>query len=72
MMVHAARGLEFPAVVVPTADLLPTSIQPDEIHDTDLLYVALTRATDNSAVTWVGRSAFTDRVLRSNKAVALP
>ena len=32
----------------------------------------LTRATDHLAVTWAGQSAFTDRVLRSNKAGRLP
>jgi hypothetical protein len=34
--------------------------------------VALTRATDELAVTWTGRSTFTDRVQRSNKAILLP
>jgi hypothetical protein len=72
MTVHAAKGLEFPAVVVSAVDQLPGPMEPDEVRDSNLLYVALTRAIDHLAVTWVGHSAFTDRILRSNKAVAIP
>jgi ATP-dependent exoDNAse (exonuclease V) beta subunit len=42
------------------------------LRDSNLLYVGLTRAMDHLAVTWSGRSDFTGRVLRSNKAVPLP
>jgi superfamily I DNA/RNA helicase len=71
MTIHAAKGLEFPAVIVSGIDQLPNPMEPDEVRDSNLLYVALTRATDHLAATWVGHSAFTDRVLRSNKAVRI-
>ena len=67
MTIHAAKGLEFPAVIVSAVDQLPSPIEPDEVRDGNLLYVGLTRAMDHLAVTWAGRSDFTDRVLRSNK-----
>ena len=60
--IHAAKGLEFPAVVVTGVDLLPSPIEPDERCDGNLLYVGLSRAMDHLVVTWAGRSAFTERV----------
>ncbi len=69
--INAAKGLEFPAVIVSAIDQLPSPMEPDEVRDSNLLYVGLTRANDHLAVTWVGRSAFTDRLLRSTKAVVL-
>jgi superfamily I DNA/RNA helicase len=69
LTIHAAKGLEFPAVIVAAVDQLPNPLDPDEVRDGNLLYVALTRATDHLALCWVGQSAFTERVLRSNKAV---
>lgn len=71
LTIHAAKGLEFRAVILCGLDLLPVAIEPDQIRDSKLLYVALTRATDELFVTWRGSSAFTDRVLRSNKVVPL-
>jgi UvrD-like helicase C-terminal domain/AAA domain len=71
LTIKAAKGLEFPAVIVSAADQLPSWMDPDEVRDSNLFYVALTRAADHLAVTWVGSSAFTDRVLRSNKATLL-
>ena len=56
-------------MIVSAVDHLPSPIEPDEVRDSNLLYVALTRATDHLAVTWVGHSTFTERILRSNKAV---
>jgi ATP-dependent exoDNAse (exonuclease V) beta subunit len=53
-------------------DQLPGPIEPDEVRDSNLLYVGLTRAMDHLAVTWSGRSAFADRVLHSTKAAPLP
>jgi hypothetical protein len=47
MTVHAAKGLEFPAVVVSAVDQLPSPMGPDEVRDGDLLYGGLTRATDH-------------------------
>ncbi len=72
LTIHSAKGLEFPAVIVSSLDQLPNPIAPDALRDSNLLYVALTRAIDHLAVTWSGRSDFTDRVLRSTKAAPAP
>jgi hypothetical protein len=72
LTIHSAKGLEFPAVIVSSLDQLPNPIAPDELRDSNLLYVGLTRAMDHLAVTWSGRSDFTDRILRSTKAAPLP
>jgi ATP-dependent exoDNAse (exonuclease V) beta subunit len=45
---------------------------PDLVRDGNLLYVGLTRAIDHLVVNWSGRSASTDRLLRSKKVVLLP
>ena len=71
MTIHASKGLEFPAVIVSAVDQLPNPMEPDEVRDGNLLYVGLTRAIDHLAVTWTGRSAFTDRILRASKGEAL-
>jgi superfamily I DNA/RNA helicase len=72
MTIHAAKGLEFAAVIVSALDQLPNPFVPDEVRDSNLLYVGLTRATDDLVVTWASRSAFTERVLRSNKPTSIP
>ncbi len=72
LTIHSSKGLEFPAVIVSALDQLPNPIVPDELRDSNLLYVGLTRAIDHLAVTWSGRSDFTDRILRSTKASPLP
>ena len=69
--IHSVKGLEFPVVILSSLDQLPSSIQADEVRDSNLFYVGLTRAMDHLVVTWAGRSDFTDRVLRSTQAVAL-
>ncbi|SIO61375.1 Superfamily I DNA and RNA helicases [Singulisphaera sp. GP187] len=69
--VHAAKGLEFRAVILCALDLLPNRQQIDEVRDSNLLYVGLTRATDELIVTWAGRSAFTDRLPYASKAILL-
>ena len=66
--IHGAKGLEFAAVIVSGVDQLPNSIHPDVVRDENLLYVGLTRAIDHLAVTWAGRSEFTDRIPRSRAA----
>jgi DNA helicase IV len=65
--IRKAKGLEFRAVVVAAVDQLT---DPDDTVDANLLYVGLTRATDHLAVTWTGRSKFTDRIDGSTRAVA--
>ncbi len=42
MTIHGAKGLEFPAVIVSAVDQLPNPMDPDEVRDSNLLYVALT------------------------------
>ena len=65
--IRKAKGLEFQAVIVAAVDQLPGD---DEIVDANLLDVGLTLATDHLAVTWTGRSTFTDRIAGSKRAVA--
>ncbi len=72
LTIHSAKGLEFPAVIVSSLDQLPNPIAPDDLRDSNLLYVGLTRAIDHLAVTWSGRSDFTERILRSTKAAPMP
>jgi hypothetical protein len=50
---------------------LPNPMKPDEIRDGNLQYVGLTRAIDHLAVTWVGRSTFTDRVVCQDELAGL-
>jgi hypothetical protein len=59
-------------VVVSAVDQLPSPMEPNEVRYGNLLYVGLTRAIDHLAVSWTGRSAFTDRILRASKGEALP
>lgn len=47
---HSSKGLEYPIVVIPGADLLPAPDKATE-EDARLLYVAMTRATDQLLVT---------------------
>jgi hypothetical protein len=65
--IHSAKGLEFPVVILAALDQLPNPRRGDEVGDSNLLYVGLTRAMDHLVVTWAGRSIFTDRVSGSNK-----
>lgn len=71
LTIHAAKGLEFQAVILAAVDLLPSPIDPDLERDGRLLYVALTRANQELFITWSGRSLFTDRLLQSTKATLL-
>jgi hypothetical protein len=68
MTIHAAKGLEFPAVIVTAVDQLPRPIEPDEVRDGNLLRGGMIRAIDHLLVNWSGRSFFTDRGLRTAKA----
>lgn len=64
--IHSAKGLQFPAVLLIWADLLPSNF-PDrnETQERNLLYVALTRAEHVLAVSHSGASPYLD-VLRQN------
>jgi superfamily I DNA/RNA helicase len=71
MTIHSAKGLEFPAVIVSSLDLLSNPNEPDQRREGNLLYVGLTRAMDHLVATWTGRSDFTDRIKRSSGATLL-
>jgi len=71
LTIHGGKGLEFPAVIMTGLDMLPSPHRPDQLGEFNLLYVGLTRAIDHLFVTWSGRSDFTDKVRRSNRAVEL-
>jgi hypothetical protein len=66
---HSAKGLEFASVVVAGLQALPYLQEPidDELR---LLYVGMTRATRELAVSACGRSAMVERVEASLAAVA--
>lgn len=58
--IHSAKGLQFRAVILMFADLLPKPFgEMDEASDRRVMYIALTRAEDYVAVTHVGASKFT-------------
>jgi len=53
---HSSKGLEFPIVVIPGAGLMPQSENASE-DEARLLYVAMTRATQQLIVTGAGAGA---------------
>lgn len=58
--IHSAKGLQWRAVVILWADLLPTSSKPDRVRlDRGLLYVGMTRAEDVLVLTNSKGSPFT-------------
>ena len=57
--------------ILTALDRLPNVRLRDEVADSNLFDVGRTRAPGQLVVTWGRRGAFTDRVLRSSKAVAL-
>ncbi len=65
LTIHASKGLEFPAVIVSALDQLPNPIVPDELRDSNLLYVGLT-PRDRPSRRDLGRS---ERLHRSRPAV---
>lgn len=57
--IHSAKGLEYRAVIVLWADLLPNEIFDADVHrDRMLMYVAMTRATDFLGMTFSKGSRF--------------
>lgn len=69
LTLHSAKGLEFPMVVVAGLDAMPF---PNESMDEELrlLYVAMTRATHELALSAAGTSPMVRRVQNSLEAVA--
>ena len=65
--IHSARGLEYRAVIIMWANLLPRDYfdDYDEAEDRRLMYVALTRAQDFLAITCSRPSTFIEEIRRS-------
>ena len=57
LTIHTSKGLEFPVVVLPNMELMP-SPSFDEIEEARLFYVAATRATHKLIITASGDSKF--------------
>jgi superfamily I DNA/RNA helicase len=68
--IHSAKGLEYRAVIVLWADLLPRDYREDYDEESDrrLMYVALTRSTDFLAITHSRPSAFIEVIRQSGAA----
>lgn len=67
---HSSKGLEFPLVVIPGLGSLPKSGQ-DEALEARLLYVAMTRATEQLVLIHHQESAFTARIRASINDIQL-
>jgi hypothetical protein len=64
--IHSSKGLQYRAVIVMWADLLPKPFGDiDEQRDRKLLYVAMTRAEDLLAITYCGSSRFMTELEKS-------
>lgn len=61
LTMHSSKGLEFPIVFLPGLDALPNKRQ-DPAAEAKLLYVAMTRATQQLHMTHRSKSVFTDRI----------
>lgn len=62
--IHSSKGLEFPFVAIPYLGSLPESEQ-DASGEARLLYVAMTRATEQLLMIYHEESNFTRRILAS-------
>ncbi len=70
--IHSAKGLEYRAVIIMWADMLPRDFHGhDDEEESCVMYVALTRERDLLAITYTGEgSDFTKKIHRS-RAVLL-
>ncbi|MHB1198164.1 MAG: 3'-5' exonuclease [Polaromonas sp.] len=66
---HSAKGLEFPRVFIAGLDSMPVMNEPME-EEVRLLYVGMTRATQQLVLSCAGSSAMVQRVKNSLEAVA--
>lgn len=66
---HSAKGLEFPLVFIAGLDTMPLMNEPME-EEVRLLYVGMTRATNELVLSSAGTSAMVQRVKNSLEAVA--
>jgi superfamily I DNA/RNA helicase len=67
---HSSKGLEFPMVVIPGLGALPKPGQ-DEAQEARLLYVAMTRATEQLILVHHEESVFTARIRASINDIQL-
>jgi hypothetical protein len=64
--IHSAKGLQFRAVILLWADLLPSNLEErDDAAERMLFYVALTRAEDVVAVIHSGSSSYVNEIERN-------
>jgi superfamily I DNA/RNA helicase len=65
--IHSAKGLEYRAVIIMWADLLPRLFFDDHDEDEErrVMYVALTRSSDFLAITYSRPSDFITEIRRS-------
>lgn len=66
---HSSKGLEFDSVAIPDLGGMPHP-QEDPAQEARLLYVALTRATENALLTWHSESEFTRKLAGAGAAPA--
>jgi hypothetical protein len=67
--IHSSKGLQFRAVILMWADLLPSQLDDrDEDSERKLMYVASTRAEDLLAITQSGPSAYVEEIRRNIEA----
>jgi superfamily I DNA/RNA helicase len=69
MTMHAAKGLEFPVVIVPGIGYLPHP-ENDPVAEARLLYVAMTRATERLILSHHADSPFAMRLQEAVRKVA--
>lgn len=68
--IHSTKGLQYKAVIVMWADLLPANFQDaSEEEEKRLLYVALTRPEDYLVITASDTSGFIEKIMQSRKAI---
>jgi hypothetical protein len=69
--IHSAKGLEYRAVIIMWADLLPRLFfeDHDEAEERRLMYVALTRAVDFLAITYSRPSDFINEIRQSGSVL---
>jgi superfamily I DNA/RNA helicase len=62
--IHSAKGLQFRAVILMWADLLPSKLTDrNEAAERMLMYVAMTRAEDTLVITHSDPSSYVDEVV---------
>lgn len=67
---HSAKGLEFPLVFIAGLDSMPWGDEPLE-EEVRLLYVGMTRSTNELVLTATGKSPIVQRVKNSIEAVSV-